>query len=432
MGKRTDIGEDKPLRVLLLSQWYDPEPGHLLASLAHRVQARGHRVQVLTGIPYDESGAFAQGYRFRWRTRETVDGVPVLRVPLFPSHDRSGLRRTLTYGTFAASAATIGAASIEKPDVAYVYHPPATNGLPARVLRLFRGVPFVYHVQDLWPDTLPATGMVNNATVLKMVDAWCRQIYRAADRLIVLSPGFQRKLLERGVPEEKIDVVYNWARGMQERPREPDEAVRQALAPPKATFDILFAGNMGMAQGLEAVVDAARLLQDEAPEIRFVFIGPGVKVAELKAKARRVGADNVLFLPPQAVSQMGRIFEWADVLLVHLKDDPLFAITIPSKTQDYMTAGKPILMGVRGDAAELVARAGAGVSCEPENPHSIAAAALELFRMSVSERKAMGERGRRFYEDELSQARGTGRIADILEQTARIRGRSGRETSNRV
>lgn len=402
----------------MLSQWYDPRPGSLITSLAWALRDQGHQVEVLTGIPYDESGSYVDGYRFRWRYREWADGISIVRVPLYPSHDKSGLRRTLTYASFALTAAAIGTPSVARPDVVYVYHPPATVGLPARALRFFRKAPFVYHIQDLWPDTLPATGMVSNGAILSLVDAWCRRVYRAAAELIVLSPGFKRRLVERGVPEGKIHVVYNWARPLATARQAPDEDVLEALRHPAGTFNILFAGNMGMAQGLEAVIDAARLLVDERPGIRFVFIGSGVKVGELKAHAEAVGARNVLFLRRQAPSQMPDIFAQADALLVHLRDDPLFSITIPSKTQDYLSVGKPILMGVRGDAAELVRRAQAGVICEPENPRSIAEAAKALFDTPEAERRAMGRRGRTFYERELSEDIGARRIAQILARAA--------------
>ena len=406
------------MRVLMLSQWYDPQPASMMTSLAWALRDQGHEVHVLTGLPYTQAGSYADGYRLRWRYREEVDGIKVTRVPLYPSHDRSGVRRTLTYTSFAVAATLIGVPSVPRPDVVYVYHPPATNGLPSLMLRLFRGAPFVYHIQDLWPDTLRATGMVKNPLVLSLVGAWCHQVYRAAKQLIVISPGFKKRLIERGVPENKIAIVYNWSRDLGLAHREPDESVLQSLQALHRNFIIMFAGNMGMAQGLEAVIDAARLLLYEQPEIRFVFIGPGVKVDELKRYALERGAYNVVFLPPQSPLQMPRVFSFADVLLVHLRDDPLFEITIPSKTQDYLRAGKPILMAVRGDAADLVRQSKAGLICEPENPRSLADAARALFNMSEAERRDMGERGRQFYQSELSMESGIRRMIGLLEQAA--------------
>lgn len=403
------------MKVLILSQWFNPERGHLLHGLATSLMEMGHEVEVLTGLPYHKSGKFYDGYRVRPLVKETFDGVPILRVPLYPSHDRSGIRRTLTYASFAVAASIIGPFAIRKPDVVYVYHPPATNGLPARMIRFLRRVPFVYHIQDLWPDTLPATGMVNSAAIINLLDRWCKQVYRRAQQLIVLSPGFRRALLERGVPEEKIHVIYNWGPEVNGPAESPDPMVVDALNQP-GQFNILYAGNLGKAQALESVIDAARLLIESHPKIRFVFVGDGVEADKLQRYASECGVHNVLFLPRQSQAQMRQVYELADALLVHLKNDPLFEITIPSKTQAYLSVGKPILMAVRGDAADLVAQSGAGICCEPQASHSIAQAAIRLYEMSPEERAAMGELGRRFYDAKLSMREGTQRIAEVLER----------------
>jgi glycosyltransferase involved in cell wall biosynthesis len=378
-------------------QFFAPEPFLKGLPFARELLRRGHEVEVLTGFPNFPGGQVYPGYKIRLWQREVIEGVSILRVPLFPSHDRSAIRRIANYLSFALSA-SIGSLFVKRPDVIYVYHPPATVGLPAMVARRFHHVPIVYDIQDLWPDTVATTGMMNSRLVLRLLDSWCRLVYRKSDRIIVLSHGFKDALVQRGVPEAKIDVIYNWC----------DEASITAnsdrpmqLGTPDQ-FTVLFAGMMGLAQGLDSVLEAARICSDSVPNAKFVFVGFGVERERLKRKAADMALENVEFLGSQPIDQIGRYLAGANCLLVHLKDDPLFRITIPSKTQAYLAAGKPVLMAVRGDAADLILRSGGGLVCEPQNPAGIAAAVSTLASTSSERLAELGRAGRSFYLRELA------------------------------
>jgi len=397
------------MRILILSQWFDPEPTFKGLLFARELRRRGHEVEVLTGFPNYPGGKLYPGYRMRLRQREIMDGISVTRVPLYPSHDRSPLGRVCNYASFALSASTIGW-PLSRSDLIYVYHPPATVGLPALLGQTVRRIPVVYDIEDLWPDTVAASGMLKNKIAVRALAAWCRCIYRHADRLIVISPGFRRALIERGVPAGKIEVIYNWC-DEQSLCWDVQSPVQH---PTPAEFRVIFAGNMGLAQALDPVLQAARLCRQTAPHARFVFVGSGIDRARLEAKAAEMDLTNVLFEPQQPMQAMGFVLAAADALLVHLKDDPLFRITIPSKTQAYLAAGKPILMGVRGDAADLVRWAGAGLVCEPENPASIAHAVAELSSMSREKLARMGESGRRYYVEHLSLKAGVDQFERVF------------------
>lgn len=406
-----DIGDalDAPTarRVLLVSQWFDPEPTFKGLIFAKALQARGYDVQVLTGFPNYPVGRVYEGYRIRLFQRETVDGIKVIRVPLFPSHDASGIRRALNYVSFALSA-SVAALFVRRPSVAYVYHPPATVGVVAAVLKYFRGVPFVYDVQDLWPDTLAATGMVDGSWLLRAVDRFMTAVYRSSSRIVVLSQGFRRVLIARGVPDAKIQVIPNWT---YEPPYEDPSGERADDA-----FVVVYAGNIGAAQSLEIVIQAAIQLVDEP--VRFDIVGDGLQLDNLRRLASEAGVENIQFLPRRPASAMTEIFDGADALLVHLRDDPLFEITIPSKTQAYLRAGRPILMGVRGDAADLVEQSSAGLVFEPESASSLSDAVRRMAALPPSERAAMGARGRDFYERNLSLEVGAERFDGILSAAA--------------
>lgn len=407
-------------RVVLLTQWCDPEPTFKGVAFARELVRQGFEVEVVTGFPNYPGGKVYSGYRISMIQREVIDGVRVTRLPLYPSHNGSGIHRIANYVSFAACGLFYGLFMLKRPDVIYAYHPPLTVGVTASMLRLLRRIPFVYDIQDMWPDTLRATGMVNNERVLGIVSLVCRWVYSKADRIVVLSPGFKYLLTERGVPGEKIDVIYNWC----------DEAALQSAGsdgsvtvfPADDRFRIVFAGNMGKAQALYTVIEAAELLAKQRPEITFVLVGSGLEVEDLKRTVAAKGLDNIAFIPRVPMSEIGTILRAADALLVHLKDDPLFAITVPSKTQAYMAIGKPLLMAVRGDAAELVERAACGVSALPENPQSLVDAALRLADLSAVERSVMAANSRRFYENELSLTVGAKRFADHFRALAEDHG----------
>jgi colanic acid biosynthesis glycosyl transferase WcaI len=403
------------MRILFITHYFQPEPNFFVGlPFAKELVRRGHQVQVLTGFPNYPGGKIYKGYRVKFLQKEVMDGVPVIRVPLYPSHDESSIKRIMCYMSFALSASTIGAAAVKPADVAYVAQGPITVGFPACILKVLKSIPFVLNIQDLWPDTLLSTGMFNSKLGLKIVNGWCNFVYRRAAKIVTITPGMKQRLIERGVLEDKIDVIYNWCDDSQICRAKPNEELAKSLGM-AGRFNIVFAGNMGKAQALSSVLDAAKIVGSRQPAVQFVFIGSGVDVDSLKQKTADMGLGNVFFLPRRPVSEIGAILGLADVLFVHLKKDPLYEITIPSKTQAYMAAGRPILIGVPGDATDLVIKANAGLPCEPENPQSIAETVLKFYAMSKTQLDAMGQNGKRFYEQELSFSIGTDKFEKVFE-----------------
>lgn len=402
-------------RVLLMTQWFDPEPTFKGIVFARELVRQGFDVEVLTGFPNYPGGKMYPGYRIKLLQREVIDGVQVTRVPLYPNHDQSAIKRVLNYASFAASSLVYGLFVARRPDVIYAYHPPLTVGIAASLLRLLRRVPVVYDIQDMWPDTLRATGMLSNARVLSAVAAVCRWVYRRMDHIAVLSPGFKRLLVQRGVPDAKVEVIYNWA---DEVALASPQGGPAASFPSSEQFRILFAGNMGKAQALDVVLDAAALLQARSSRVCFVLLGGGVEVVRLKQRAADLQLGNVVFLPPVPMSEVGAFLSAADVLLVHLRKDPLFEVTIPSKTQAYMAAGKPLLMAVDGDAADLVARSDGGLVVESENAGALAQAAEALAAMPSDALAAMGRQAQRYYQEHLALKVGAAKFGATFTQLA--------------
>ena len=404
------------MRIIIFSQWFDPEPTFKGLIFARELVQHGFDVEVVTGFPNYPGGRVYEGYKIKLIQRECIDGVQITRLPLYPNHDQSAIKRVLNYASFAASSLLYGLFVAKRADVMYAYHPPLTVGIAASLIRWVRGIPLVYDIQDMWPDTLRATGMLNNPRALALVGRVCGWVYKRVDQLVVLSPGFKRLLLQRGVPERKIDVIYNWA---DESALMSPVGTVPAAFPGADRFRVVFAGNMDKAQALDAVLDAAAILQACGSRASLVMLGGGVEVSRLKNRAIEMKLGNVVFLPPVPMSEVGTVLAAADVLLVHLRKDPLFEITIPSKTQAYMAVGKPLLMAVNGDAADLVRQAKCGLTAESENPQALADAVDALAAMPADELKTMGENASRFYQEALGLQVGVAKFAAVFESLSR-------------
>jgi colanic acid biosynthesis glycosyl transferase WcaI len=409
--------DGKTPRLLMVTQWFDPEPTFKGLVFAKALQAKGFDVEVVTGFPNYPGGKLYPGYRIRPWQREIMDGVTVIRLPLYPSHDKSAIFRALNYLSFFFSLLVYLVLFARRADIAYVYHPPLTVGLAAALARALRRTPTVLDIQDLWPDTMRATGMVGSLRLLRVIGAACDWLYRHVDHLVVLSPGFKRVLIGRNVSEGRITQIYNWAEEGVLR-RDGQEDVPDAMKP-DGKFRVLFAGNMGRAQGLDAVLDAAKIVAGKVQNVEFCFLGAGIELDRLKSRADTEAIGNVRFLPKVSIAESSRYLAAAGALLVHLTRDPLFEITIPSKIQAYMVAGRPIVMAVSGDAASLVESSGGGVLAQSEDPYSIAQAVMELATMKETSRQKMADNNRAFYLRELSLDAGVTAFSNLFTRLMR-------------
>jgi len=396
-------------RLIFLSQLYDPEPTFKGAKFIDALQKSGFDIEVVTGFPNYPGGHVYDGYKIRPITREVLKNTQVTRLAIYPSHDRNALKRMLCYFSFFLSSFLFLTFRAKKADVIYVSYPSLTAGLAALGAKLFRRTPILLDVQDMWPDSLRATGMVNNRIFIKFIGWLCRLLYRHVDRIIVQSPGLHDLLLERGVPSHKISVMYNWA--------DESEISPVAMVPrgfdPTDRLRVLFAGNIGAAQGLETVINAARIIVQRRQDIVFYFLGGGVALAGLKAMASDL--KTVRFLPRVPLQDVQNYLGAVDCLLVHLNASELFKKTIPSKTQAYMYAGKPIIMAVEGNAADLILRSDAGLTCHSENPQALANTVFMMDDLGPKRRSMMGQNGRSFYDRELSLGKNVYAIGALID-----------------
>jgi len=398
------------VKILLFTQFCTPEPIFKSLPFAAELRRRGHEVRILTGYPNYPGGKIYPGYRLGLWLREEMEGIPVLRVPLFPSHGASTVGRMANYCSFTAAAA-LPLLTGWRPDVLYAYNLP-TLGVLSAVLQRVRQVPYVLDVQDLWPDSVLSSS-IGHSWMASPLHRLCKQAYGAATRIVTLAPGMTSRLIGRGIRQDRIRHIYNWC----DETALPEADGKEGLpAGMEGRFNVLYAGNHGTVQGLEAIVEAAALTAPRNPSIQFVFLGDGVCKAALRERARSMAPSNTLFLDPLPPAKASRLMSGADVLVLSLAPGPLVDITIPSKTQSYLRLGRPILASIGKDAADLVTQAGAGVSCRAGQPEAIADAAMQLARCSPDERARMGACGSEYYRKHLCLKVGVDRWEQVFDE----------------
>ncbi|MGC4153893.1 MAG: glycosyltransferase family 4 protein [Propionicimonas sp.] len=393
-------------KVTFLGQFFPPEPGAPETSfgIADAIRDAGFDVRVLTGIPNYPAGRAAPGYRAWRRYREQVRGLRTLRVPLYPYHGPAAAKRILNYVSFGLSAATLGGRLLHGSDVNFVISSPATNDMAAYVHRLTGGPPYVLYIQDLWPDSIFATGYLpfaDRSVAQRLMQRAVDTAYRKASRILVTSDGMKNELLMRGISPDRIDIVYNWADEDAFRQDGPRAELRTqlGLAPDDRIF--LYSGNLGAAQGLECWVTAftSGAVPDSA---HLVLQGRGSEAAMLGELA---GAHRqVHFLPPTpdreiAISNM----RGADLLVVSLRDHPLFSMTIPSKLTGALAMGRPVAATVPGDAADLISAADAGVVAHPGSVDSVAQVVTVATHHSREALESRGKAGQLYYRTFMSR-----------------------------
>ncbi len=402
------------MRILIIKQLFNPEPTAKSLDFARELIARGHQVEVLTGFPSYPLGKIYPGYKQKFYKREVMEGVPLIRVPIFPSHSASGFKRFLNYLSYAVSATFIGLFLIKKPQVCFVYQGAIPAAIPAIILKKFRGIPFLYDINDLWPETVATSGMLTNKFALKIINSWCNLNYRNAGFITVCTPGFKKRLIEKGVSESKLEVVSNWSRDKIDNSTLSKDILDSYF--PEDKTNILYAGNLGIVQNLTTVLEAAKqLMLQESSNIQFVFLGGGADQENLQKNAAAWNLNNVKFIPRVESDQVSKYLNAADYLLVHLKKDPLFAITIPSKILAYLKSGKPILMGLEGDARTILEDAQAGFAFEPDNVPDLLAQIAQIVALTPAQQKQLGQNAKDYYKRALSLESSVDKIERNLE-----------------
>jgi len=405
------------LRVLIVSQYFWPE-NFRINDVAKTLLEKGIEVEVLTGKPNYPRGEVFEGYKAWGRQQESYQGININRIPL-RARGRGGWRLALNYFSFVVSGLLFAPWMLrnKKFDVIFIYAPsPILQAIPAIFIGWIKGCPTVLWVQDLWPESLSATGHVKNYAVLKLVEQMVRFIYRHTDLILISSQAFKtpvRKLAS------KTPIMYF--------PNSVDDTFAMPItveSPPidglGKGFSIIFAGNIGAAQAVGVIVKAAVLLS-KYRDIHFIVLGDGSSREWMLKEARLHGLTN-LHLPGRfPVEMMPGFMQKASALLVTLADQPIFAITVPNKVQAYMAAGRPIIACMNGEGARLVVEAGAGLATPAEDSMELAKTILHLYGQSTDELERMGNNGRRYYKEHFDHDRLINQLIGYLEAASQKR-----------
>lgn len=397
------------MRILVVSQYFWPENFRVNDLVAEFV-GRGHEVTVLTGVPNYPAGEVFAEYRANPRAFDAYEGAKVVRVPML-ARGKGGARLALNFLTFALSGATIGAWKLrgQRFDAIFVFEvSPVTVGIPAVVQRWLKKAPIAFWVLDLWPETLEAIGVLRSKKALGLVGRLVSFIYRRCDLLLAQSRSFIPQI-RRYSGDTPVRYFPQWAEAVHDA---DDHAPAPEVAVRAGAFNIVFTGNIGDAQDFPTVLDAASRLKSQAPQVRWIIVGDGRMARWVRDEVRLRGLEEQVLLPGRfPVERMPSFYEHAQALLVSLKPEPIFALTLPGKLQSYLAAGVPIVAMLDGEGASVVQDAGAGVACAAGDADGLVAAVLRLASLPEAERQDMGRRGRQLGATEFDR----GRQIDKLE-----------------
>ena len=411
------------MKILYVSQYFPPEmgaPSARASELAHHWARAGHQVSILTGFPNHPTGIVPAEWRARMRHlvyREKAGEVDVFRTWLWALPNRKSHERMRNYASFCASA-TLRGLTLPRPDVIIATSPQLLVGLSGWWLSSARHIPFVFEVRDLWPESLAALGIGSEDSLLyHSLSAIAKFLYERADHIVVVSPAFKDRLLENWrVPAEKIDIVEN---GVETDTFSPyaavDNNLRQQLGL-EGKFVASYIGTMGNAHGLETLLEAASQLQQQNPNVMILFIGEGAEKDRIMEVARSRTLSNVRFLDQQPRDKIPAFILASDVCLVLLRKTEVFKTVIPTKMLEFMSCARPVILGVEGQARQILEEAGAGLAVEPENYVALVEA-INSLQNDSNRARAMGQKGREYILARFSRARMAEKYIDVLQAT---------------
>jgi len=383
------------MHILIVSQYFWPE-NFRINDISRLLIEQGNKVTVLTGKPNYPDGKFYPGYGLFKKFREKYQGADVIRIPLFPRGDGGGLRLILNYLSFMFFGCLLFPFfKIPKYDVIFVYEPsPITVAIPAILLKKIRKVPLFFYVLDLWPESLSAVDAIRSKSILKLVAKVVNYIYRNCDRILVPSKGFISNIQQYNVDLSKIIYWPQWG----EEIFNLNEKNGSQIEKLPAGFKIIFAGNIGAAQGLDIVIDAAVVLRKYS-DISWIIVGDGRMKSSFDEQIYKNNLQNtIIMLGRKPLEMMPDYFSLADCLLVTLKHDPIFSLTLPAKIQTYLASGKPIIAAIDGEGARVIDEAEAGFTCPSNDSKSLAAIVLKMYNTEKKDRINMGLKGKVYFE----------------------------------
>ena len=387
------------MNILVVSQYFYPE-NFKINDLIFSLKKRGHQTTVLTAKPNYSKTHFFEGYGWKSDDFETINDIPVYRANLFSRRNGGAFRLFLNYISFAILASLKVRKIKGSFDAIFVYQTsPVTVGIPAIFAKKLFKTPIYFWVQDLWPESLTAAGGVNNKLVLGFFNSLTKWIYNQSKKVLIQSEGFREYILSQGIPNDKIisypNPTEDFYKPLQEV-KEYQEFFQNEF------FNIIFAGNIGEAQSFKTIIKAINNIK-ELP-VKVIVLGDGRYKETALSLIKEKGLESHFnFLGSFPPTEMPKFFSHADALLVSLKKDKIFSLTIPAKIQSYLACGKPIIASIDGEGAKIVNDANCGVTSPAEDSLALSKKIKELIALDKSKRSEMGNNGRAYYEKEFDR-----------------------------
>lgn len=387
------------MNILIVSQYFWPEEFRV-NDLAIDLVKRGNKVTVLTGNPNYPGGDFFKGYGFKFAI-ENYQGIEIYRMPIIP-RGKSSLTLILNYLSFALTGSFFLLFHKVKYDKVFAINfSPITAVYPAIVYKKRHNKQLYLWVQDLWPESVSAAGKIKSNFVISLLTKMVQHIYKNCDRVLLQSEAFLPSVKEKGVTEKQIGYLPNWAEDLYSDNSKVLAAKFEKFIP--KGFKVMFAGNIGEAQDFASLLKAAEITKS-FPEIKWIIVGDGRKKTWVEGEIIRLGLQETFFiLGRYPVEEIPSFFVHADIMLLSLKKENIFSLTIPSKVQSYMASGKPILGMLDGVGAEVICKAGCGYICDAGDYLSLAKNVCEAFKEKPEVLLEMGENGKKYYNQKFSK-----------------------------
>lgn len=390
------------MKILVVSQYFWPEEFRI-NDICKGLIEEGHEVDVLTAIPNYPGGEYFEGFSFFKRGKKDYEGINIRRCFCVPRGKNNKLKLIFNYISFALSSIFhIPFILKNKYDKVLVYQlSPITMAIPAIIIKKIKKIPMDMYILDLWPESLLSTVNIGSKKIKDIMFKFCKKIYKQADGIYITSKGFKKKLVSYGIEEEKITYLPQWAEDIyKDAVIDADNELEQLC---KGKFNILFAGNVGKAQSIDTIINAANICK-ENKSIQWIIVGDGSEknICEQKVKDLNL-KENVIFLGRKPLQDMPKYYDVADALLVTLGNDELFKITVPAKVQSYMASGKPLLGAISGEGKDVIEDSNCGLACEAEDYKELAQLAQQMYEMNIEERKMLGENGIRYFKENFDR-----------------------------
>lgn len=383
------------MKILVITQYFWPEEFRI-NDICKGLKESGHEVEVLTGLPNYPTGKIFNGYSYFKRGAKCYEGIKIRRVGMIPRGKNNSIMLALNYLSFMVSA-SIRAVPLmfNKYDRVFVFQvSPLTTAIPAIILSKVKKIPSYIYVQDLWPETFYSIVNISNEKMRKVMKKVCNKIYDAFDKLLIASQGYEEILVKEGIDKSKLEYFPQWAE---------DFYSNNAVIKESEEFVVTFAGNIGKAQSVDTIIEAANLAKNNK-EIKWQILGDGSEFENIKLLVEKYNLNNtVKLLGRKPANDMPKYFSQSDALIVTLKNEDILRVTLPAKVQSYMASGKPILAAISGEGNRTIKDSKCGLAGEAEDYVKLYENVIKLFNMSKEERSILGENGKEYFNNNFTR-----------------------------